>query len=160
VTTDGPPAVLPDAVIERVYDAPRRLVFKCWAEPERAARWWGPKGFTTIECRMDIRPGGTWRLGMRGDDGTEHWRRGVYREVVEPERLVFTFGREEPDGSLGPETLVTVTLAEAGTGTRLTLRQTAFPSAASREATLRGWTSSLERFEEYLMSVTPGAPGD
>src|SRR5215831_16791476 len=47
-----------ELVITRVFDAPRRLVFKTWTEPERLVRWWGPKGFTMPACAMDVRPGG------------------------------------------------------------------------------------------------------
>jgi uncharacterized protein YndB with AHSA1/START domain len=78
-----------ELVITRIFDAPRELVFKAWAEPDRAVRWWGPQGFTTAHCEMGVRPGGTYRVCMRSPEGTEHWQRGVCREVVEPERLVF-----------------------------------------------------------------------
>ena len=77
-------------VIERVFDAPRGLVFKAWTEPRRLAQWWGPKGFTNPVCEIDARPGGTLRIVMRAPDGAEHPMKGVLREVIEPERLVFT----------------------------------------------------------------------
>ena len=75
-----------ELVVTRVIDAPRRLVFRAWTQPEHIARWWGPQGFTTIHCEMDVRVGGAYRFGMRSPQGTEHWKRGVYREIVEPER--------------------------------------------------------------------------
>lgn len=139
-----------DLLITRVFDAPRRLVFKAWMEPERAARWWGPQGFTTISCDMDVRPGGTWFRCMRSPDGTEHRKRGVYREVVEPERLVFTYATEDADGNYGHETLVTVTFADLGGKTKLTLHQRLFESVTARDAHEGGWKSCLERFAEYL----------
>lgn len=141
-----------ELVVTRVFDAPRRLVFKAWTQPEHAARWWGPQGFTTISCKMDVRPGGAWRRCMRAPDGTEYRKRGVYREIVEPERLVFTYASEDLDGDIGHETLVTVTFAEEAGKTRLTLRQVGFETVAACESHQGGWTSSLERFAEYLAS--------
>jgi len=139
--------------IARVFDAPRRLVFKAWTQPDRAARWCGPYGFITISCEMDIRPGGAWRRCMRAPDGTEHRKRGVYREIIEPERLVFTYADEDSDGHLGPETLVTVTFADLGGKTEITLHQAVFESVTARDAHQGGWTSCLERFAEYLANA-------
>ena len=103
-----------ELVISRVFEAPRSLVFKAWTQPEHLARWWGPKGFTLVACEMDVRPGGAWFRRMRSPEGAEYIKRGVYREIVAPERLVFTYVNEEADGSLGPETVVTVTFEEFG----------------------------------------------
>ena len=57
---------------------------------ERVMRWWGPKGFTTPVCEIDLRPGGVYRSCMRSPEGQEFWGQGVYREIVEPERIVCT----------------------------------------------------------------------
>jgi uncharacterized protein YndB with AHSA1/START domain len=146
-----------ELVVTRVIDAPRQLVFKAWTRPEHIARWWGPQGYTTIHCDMDIRPGGTYHVGMRSPHGTEHWKRGVYREIVEPERIVFTFAWQNADGTLGHELLTTVTFAEAGTKTRLTLRQATFETTAGRDDHMTGWTSCLERFAESMTSLAQGA---
>ena len=139
-----------ELVVTRVFEAPRRLVFRAWVEPEHAARWWGPQGFTTLACEMDVRPGGAWRRRMRSPEGTVHVKRGVYREVAPPERLVFTYADEDALGRIGHETLVTVTFAEEGGKTRLTLRQAVFDSVEARDAHEGGWTSCLERFAAYL----------
>src|SRR5207245_8235218 len=85
--------------ITRIFNAPRSLVFRAWIEPAHLAHWWGPKGFTTLSCDMDVRPGGTWFRLMRAPDGSEHRKRGVYREIVEPDRLVFTDASEDADGN-------------------------------------------------------------
>jgi uncharacterized protein YndB with AHSA1/START domain len=82
--------------------------------------------------------------------GQLHIKRGVYREIVAPERLVFTYADEDADGRLGPETVVTVTFEEVGARTRLTLRQVGFETVTARDAHAGGWTSCLERFAEYL----------
>ncbi|HEX4171788.1 MAG TPA: SRPBCC domain-containing protein [Acetobacteraceae bacterium] len=142
-----------ELVITRVIDAPRPLVFKAWTQPEHIARWWGPRGFTTIHCEMDVRVAGAYRFGMRSPQGTEHWKRGIYREIVEPERIVFTFAWENPgDDQPHDELLTTVTFDEFGTRTRLTLRQRPFPTTEHRDSHHTGWSSTLERFTEYLAS--------
>jgi len=138
-----------ELLLTRVFDAPRRLVFKMWTQPEHLAHWWGPAGFTMIASETDVRPGGIWRRTMRGPDGGAFFRHGVYREVVEPERLVFTYVTDDITGP-GQETLVTVTFAEHGGKTRLTLHQAVFHSVAARDSHQRGWTGCLERFGVYL----------
>jgi uncharacterized protein YndB with AHSA1/START domain len=140
--------------ITRVFDAPREVVFVAWTDAKQAAQWWGPQGFTTISCEMDVRVGGAYRACMRSPTGTMHCRRGVYREVVTPERLVFTYAWEDNAGNLGHETLVTVTFAGlAGGKTRLTLHQATFENVSARDAHHTGWSSCLERFAGYLAGV-------
>ena len=145
-----------ELVVTRLIDAPRRVVFAAWTEPEHIACWWGPQGFTTIHCEMDVRVGGTYRFGMRSPQGTEHWKRGIYREIVEPERIVFTFAWEEADGRLGRELLTTVTFAEEGGKTRLTLRQGPFDTTAWRDGHNAGWTSCFERFAQFMLTIANG----
>jgi uncharacterized protein YndB with AHSA1/START domain len=142
-----------ELVITRLFAAPRALVFKAWTEPEHLARWWGPQGFTLVSCTTDVRPGGVWVRHMRSPEGTMHIKRGVYREIVAPARLVFTYADEDADGRLGPETLVTVTFEEVGATTRLTLGQVGFETASARDGHAGGWTSALERFAEYLANA-------
>src|SRR5438105_5799491 len=101
------------ALLEADVDAPREVVFAAWTDAEQAAQWWGPQGFTTISCEMDVRVGGGYRACMRSPEGTRHCRRGTYREIVPPTRLVFTYAWEDADGNPGHETLVTVTFADA-----------------------------------------------
>jgi uncharacterized protein YndB with AHSA1/START domain len=149
----APSAAAPELVITRLLEAPRTLVFRIWIQPEHLARWWGPKGFTLLSCETDVRPGGTWVRSMRAPDGTKHIKRGVYREIVEPERLVFTYVNEDAAGRPGPETVVTVTFEEEGNRTKLTLHQTGFESTASRDGHEGGWISCLERFADYLATV-------
>ena len=145
-----------ELVITRVIDAPRWLVFTAWTRADHVAAWWGPQGFTTIYCEMDIRVGGSYRFGMRSPQGTEHWKRGVYREIVEPERIVFTFAWESANGSPGHELLTTVTFAEDGARTRLTLHQAVFETTERRDDHVHGWTSCLERFADYVLTVASG----
>jgi uncharacterized protein YndB with AHSA1/START domain len=138
----------------RVFDAPRSLVFKAWTELEHLVHWLGPQGFTGTIVKMDVRPGGAYRFHMRGPEDTDLWRQGVYREIVEPERLVFTYAWEDAEGKPGHETLVMVTFEEHGGKTKLTLRQAVFESVIKRDEHRGGWTSSLERLVEYLATVS------
>ena len=139
-----------ELVITRVFDAPRRLVFKMWTEPEHLVRWWGPRGFKGISGRMDVRPGGAWSRVMRAPEGSIVHKHGVYREIAAPERLVLTYITDDLAGIPGPETLVTVTFADLDGKTRLTLSQAGFESVLARQAHQGGWTSCLEGFAEYL----------
>ena len=139
-----------ELVVSRLIDAPRALVFRAWTQPEHIARWWGPQGYTTIFCDMDVCIGGRYRFGMRSPEGTEHWKVGFFREITEPERVVFTFAWEAPDGTLGHELLTTVTFTDQDGKTLLTLRQAVFETTEGRDDHRRGWTSCLERFAEYM----------
>jgi uncharacterized protein YndB with AHSA1/START domain len=158
-----------DFVISRVFDAPRGLVWKAWTVPAQMAQWWGPKAFTNPVCEMDVRPGGAYRLTMRSPEGVDYPVKGVFREVVEPERLVMTLDcsehppewhdlvdpkRAKGDTNPAGEMLSTVTFEDADGGTRLTVR-TRFSSAKVRDAMLaigmtEGWSQSLDRLGALL----------
>ena len=140
-------------VVERIFDAPPSLVFKAWIEPQLLMRWFGPRGFTTPSYTLDPRPGGSWRCCMVSPAGAENWVRGVFREILEPERLAFTWAHENADGTLGHETLITVTFADLGEKTRLTLRQGIFESVEARDDHHDGWSSSIEILAEYLAAA-------
>ena len=143
-----------ELLITRLLDAPRRRVFAAWTDPEQAARWWGPKGFTSVSCTMDVRVGGEWRRVMLSPEGVEYRARGIYREIVAPERLVFTYAWERNPEHPQHETLVTLTFANLGGKTELTLRQAVFETVAARDDHHGGWSSCLERFTEYLASYS------
>jgi len=138
-----------ELVITRTFDAPRALVFRAWSAPEHVARWLGPKDFTAPSCTMDFRPGGAYRACIRSAEGKEYWMRGIYREIVEPERIMFTFSWEE-EGERGRENLVTVTFAEQGNKTRMTFRQAFFESIEQRDSHHQGWSECIDRLAQYL----------
>ena len=142
--------VASELVMMRDVAAPRELVFAAWTDAGKASRWWAPRDFTTLSCEMDVRAGGTWRRRMRGPDGTVITKYGVYCEITAPERLVFTYNTEG-GGIEDPETLVTVTFADLGPRTRLTLHQRAFESDAARISHEGGWTGCLERFSAFIL---------
>lgn len=140
-------------VLTRIFDAPRSLVFKAWTEREHLMRWWGPRGFTVTSCEMDLRPGGAWRISMRSPEGREDRQRGIFREIVPPERLVLTYAFEDAGGNLGHETLVTVTFAEDEGKTKLTVNQAVFETAAVRNDHVRGWGEALDRLAQYAATA-------
>jgi uncharacterized protein YndB with AHSA1/START domain len=154
-----------DLVITRVFDAPRELVFNVWTDPKHVVRWWGPKDFTATYCKIDLKPGGTFHFCMRSPEGKEYWNKGVYHEIVVPERIVSTIYFSDKDGNivdpmhygLGPgcpsEMLDMVTFAvESGTRTRLTLHRTSKPSITDQffAGMNQGWNQSLDRFAAAL----------
>jgi uncharacterized protein YndB with AHSA1/START domain len=145
-----------ELVITRVLNAPRKLVFKAWTDPAHLVRWYGPQGFQLTSCEMDLRPGGAFRFSMRSPEGKDYPHSGVYREVVEPEKLVFSFAWEDETGRRGHETLVTLTLAEQGDKTQLTMRQAVFESVESRDSHEGGWSSALERLAAYVANERAG----
>jgi uncharacterized protein YndB with AHSA1/START domain len=143
----------------RVFDAPRELVFAAYTDPTQIPRWWGPRGVTTIVDTMDVRPGGTWRFIQRGADGAEYAFGGVYREVVPPQRLVYTLvfeftfpGRPEHD------VLETLTFEEESGKTLLRARWL-FQSPQDRDGLLAsgaegGMAETWDRLAELLASLT------
>jgi uncharacterized protein YndB with AHSA1/START domain len=139
-----------ELLITRVFDAPRSLVFKAWTEPERIKQWWGPRGAVTLSCEMDFRPGGLWRTRSKASDGREYVSRSVFREIVEPERLVFTYAWEDAEGKPKHETLVTITFVEQNRKTVLTFQQGVFESVTSRDAHEEGWREFFDLLSEYL----------
>ncbi len=141
-----------ELVITRVLDAPPLLVFKAWTMPEHMARWMGPKGFTAPSVKMDVRPGGAYRALIRSSEGKDYWFQGVYREVVEAERLVFTFAWEE-DGERGQENLVTITFADENGKTRMTFKQAPFKSVEERDGHEGGWSEAFDKLAAYAAGM-------
>ncbi len=140
--------------IERVFNAPRSLVFKAWTESEHIARWWGPRGFTAKVLKNDLRPGGAYRIYMRGPENDDHWTQGIYREVVPPERLVMVGSWADAQGNpTRPETTLTLLFEDVAGKTRLTLHNAVFESVTARDLHQGGWTSALDCLAEYLATA-------
>jgi len=150
-----------DLVIDRVFDAPRDLVWKVWTSPELASEWMGPRGFKATHFEQDARVGGKWRLCLHSDgfdvgDGElrvlDLWQGGVFREIVPPERVVYTFEWETDMGfPPGEETLVTVTFTEQGSKTAMRFQQQFFQSEANRDGHVKGWNSTFDRLAELVV---------
>lgn len=87
-------------VMSRVFDAPRALLWRCFTDPERMKYWWGPKGFTVLSSKMDLRVGGSYLYGMRSPDGSTMWGLFKYREIVPQEKLVFVNSFSDENGGI------------------------------------------------------------
>jgi uncharacterized protein YndB with AHSA1/START domain len=109
------PADQPVIIINRRFDAPRALVYKCYTDPAHMVHFWGPHGSTTPVCEMDLRPGGVWRTVMRFASGQEFGYTSVYLEITPPERIVYRDAPGDWDGGL--EGLPPVRLHSRRTGT-------------------------------------------
>jgi uncharacterized protein YndB with AHSA1/START domain len=143
-----------EIVMTRAFDAPRELVFKAYTDPKAIPHWWGPRRYATTVYRMDVRPGGAWRFVSRGADGEEFAFNGVYREIVPPERLVYTF---EFEGLPGPVLLETVAFEEHDGRTMLT-DTLLFDTVEDRDGMLEsgmesGATESMDRLAELLQTM-------
>jgi len=143
----------PELIVNRVFNAPRELVWKAWTEPDHVVNWWGPKGFSIRTSEIDLRPGGIWRFIMKGPDGVEYPNKISFHEMVKPERLVYT-SSDDIEGD--PEEFQTiVTFVEQDNKTILTMRLI-FPSEEIREKVVKeygaieGANQTLDRLEEQL----------
>jgi uncharacterized protein YndB with AHSA1/START domain len=156
--------------ITRVFDAPRELVWKVWTGPEHMKHWAGPRQFEARHIENDRRPGGKWRLCLHTDgfdtgDGElkrfDLWQGGENLEVVEPERLVYTFKWEQNPGlSAVVETVITITLEEHDSKTTMNFHQAFFVTAGDRDGHMRGWNSSLDKLNDYLLEIKERGNGD
>jgi uncharacterized protein YndB with AHSA1/START domain len=151
---DTPPT---QVVFERTLSAPRTLVFQTWTDPVHLARWWGPSGFTAPLCEVDARPGGAIRIHLQAPDGTLIPTDGVFQEVLEPERLVFTSSAfRDASGEAQLETLYTVTFTERSGKTDLrvhALVTKAGPGVAVSLSSMEsGWNESLDRLERVVQA--------
>jgi uncharacterized protein YndB with AHSA1/START domain len=160
-----------DFVITRLFDAPRALVWACFTDPAHMKEWWGPKGSTIVVSKMDLRIGGTYHGAMRDPQGNVMWAKFVYREVVEPELLVWEHSFSDEAGGLTrhplsptwPLKLLTrVTFDEAAGGkTKLTLRWTPLDAteeeqktfAAAHDSMQGGWTGTFDQLGDYLARI-------
>jgi uncharacterized protein YndB with AHSA1/START domain len=143
-----------EVVMTRVVNAPRRLVWDAWTNPEHLPQWMtGPEGWTMPVCEIDLRPGGAWHFVWRGSDGSEMEMRGEYREVSPYDKLVST----ESWGDPWPETLNTLLLTEKDGKTTISQR-ILYASKEARDAALQtgmkeGVTQSFDRLNNYLATL-------
>jgi len=143
-----------DIVITRVFDAPREVVFKALTDPNLIPSWWGPARYETTVDRADVRPGGQWRYVSRDADGTEYGFRGVYHDIVAPDRVVQTF---EFEGMPGHVSLETATLEEVDGKTRY-VGVSVFQSVADRDGMAQsgmeeGASEGFDRLAEVIQSL-------
>jgi uncharacterized protein YndB with AHSA1/START domain len=140
--------------MERVFNAPRRLVFKAYTDPDLIPKWWGPRYLTTTVDQMDVKVGGKWRYIQRDANGNEYAFNGEYREIVPPDRLSYTF---EFEGMPGHSVLETVLFEERDGKTKVTVTSL-FQSQADRDGMIQsgmeeGANDSQERLAELLETL-------
>lgn len=143
-----------DITLSREFDAPRELVFRAMTDPALIAKWWGPTEVTTIVDKMEPKPGGSWRYVQRDAQGNEFAFRGVYHDLVAPERTISTF---EFEGMPGHVVLETLTLEEHNGKTRMTTLSI-FQSVADRDGMVQsgmesGAAQSWDRLAEVLRTL-------
>jgi len=143
--------------LSRIYDAPVKAVWNAWADPEQAAKWWGPRGFTITTHGKDLRVGGFWKYTMHGPDGVNYENRTIYHEVEKYSRLVYDHGGSE---DRPPLFRVTVTFTEVKGKTKLDMTMT-LPTPEAAEETRKfikkaGGDSTWDRLGEYLDKESTG----
>ena len=139
-----------EIVMTRIFDAPRSMVFDAFSKPELLRRWFGPRGWSLVVCEVDLRVGGGFRFVLRGPGGKDLGMRGVYREIVAPERSVHTESFDNYPG----ESEVTTTLVEQGGKTLLTAT-ILYPSREVRDMVIQsgmqhGAAESYDKLAELL----------
>jgi uncharacterized protein YndB with AHSA1/START domain len=144
-----------EIVISREFNAPRELVWEAFTNPKHVVNWWGPRGFSTTIETMNFRVGGVWQHVMHGPDGTNYPNKSIFKEIVKPERIVYSHGGGRENGP-GASFVATWTFDAVETGkTKVTIRMV-FPSAADRDfvvkefGAIEGGKQTLERLAEYL----------
>ncbi|MCM3340560.1 SRPBCC domain-containing protein [Paenibacillus sp. MER TA 81-3] len=159
-----------ELVITRMFDAPRELVFKAWTEPDHLEHWWGPKGFKMNVSKLELCPDGIFHYSQKSPDGHQMWGKFVYRDIVPPERLVFTNSFSDEEGStvrapFSPtwplEILNTLTFAEHEGKTKLTIQggptnateEERNTFEAMRDNIQQGFAGTFEQLADYLSKV-------
>jgi len=145
-------------IMTRFFNAPRELVFEAYTSCEHLKNWWGPKEWPMDECTIDFRPGGEWFYCLRGpNDGDESWGKAIYKEIAEPERIVYADYFCDKDGNINeemPAPEITMTFESFDDKTKLT-GTAQYPTAEALKTVLDmgmvdGMGSSLDRLEEHL----------
>ena len=152
--------------IERVFDAPREVVWRAFTEPEHFMRWYGPQGVAMSACEIDLQVGGRHLFGLRMPDGRDYWTSGVYLEIVPLERFVCTDSMTDEHGNavtpshygMGGdtpiETTVTVSLDDLGDGrTMVTLSQAGWPDQNMAAGAGGGWNQAFDKLAELLAAA-------
>lgn len=140
-----------ELLITRLLNAPRELVWEVWTNPEHIAKWWGPNGFTNTIDKMDMKPGGEWNLVMHGPDGTDYKNESIFKEIVEPERIVY-------EHTTAPKFLTTVNFIEKGNQTEIVWHML-FETAEQFEQVVKtfkadeGLKQNIDKLGTYLESL-------
>ncbi|WP_010276650.1 SRPBCC domain-containing protein [Paenibacillus senegalensis] len=153
-----------ELIMERVFDAPRDLVFQAFTKEEHLKQWWGPKGWSLTYCDLDFRPDGVWHYCMKCVDesqgdffGMESWGKAVYAEIVEGEKIVYTDYFSDAEGSINtdmPAATVTMIFLEQGGKTKL-INRSEYPTIEALQQVIdmgveEGTSLTFDCLDEYL----------
>jgi uncharacterized protein YndB with AHSA1/START domain len=144
----GKVAERPSLALQRRYPVAPEKVWRAWTDPQALSQWWGSGPGTVSSASLDVRVGGRYRIVFGGSDGNEHEVVGVYKEVVQNKRLVFTWSwpRTTPER----ESIVTIVFKAAGGGTELDFSHEQFFDETARDGHKRGWTVALDSLDRFL----------
>lgn len=155
-------------LISRTFNASREKVWRAWTDEKRLGQWFSPKGFTVPTCSLDLRVGGHFHYCIRSENGQEHWGRWIFREVTEPERLLFVVSFSDPGKNITrnpwnaqwpKEILSLVTFADLGDKTTVTVHWSPINSSGverqefqdGRYSMRVGWGGTLDHLDELLL---------
>lgn len=136
--------------ITREFDAPREFVWQAWTQHEHLMHWLCPKDFHVLFAELDLRVGGSWRSGIRAPDDSEYVAGGVYKQIDEPHRLVFTHRWEKNELEPVSDTVVTVTLEEHEGKTTMIFEQVGFATVETRDSHHAGWSEAFDNLAAHL----------
>ncbi|MET3293084.1 SRPBCC domain-containing protein [Brevibacillus fluminis] len=156
-----------ELILERVFSAPRELVFKAFSEAEHLKNWWGPRGWTLTVCNIDFRPGGVWHYCMKCIDknqgdfyGFESWGKGVYQEIVDNEKIVYVdyFSDAEGNEAEGMPSAHNTLIFEEHEGKTKLINRARYASPEALKAVIdmgmeQGITETWDRLEELVVSL-------
>lgn len=155
-----------ELIITRSLNAPRRLLWQAWSDPEMITKWWGPRGFTSPYARNDFRVGGKYLNCMRSPEGQDYWSTGTYQEIIPMKKIVCTDSFADYQGKVVPgthygmdetfpdEMLITLTFSEEEGKTVLTLQHSGIHtlSIEDRRNMEIGWMESLDKLAQLVES--------
>ncbi|WP_147804630.1 SRPBCC family protein [Alkalicoccus halolimnae] len=155
-------------IIERTFNVSKDMLFQIYSSSAHLEQWWGPRGWETTNYKFDFRPEGVWHYCMRCADesqgefyGQEAWGKGIFKEIVENEKIVYTDMFSDKEGNMDdrfPSVLVTIMFKEADAGSVLHV-YSEFPTKEDMQklkdmGMVEGFTSQLDRLEEYLDEIS------
>jgi uncharacterized protein YndB with AHSA1/START domain len=157
-----------DLVLERVVDVPRELVWTAWTTPEHLKKWFTPVPWQTVDCEIDLRPGGAFRATMQSPEGEQFPYTWCYLEVVPNERLVWTdallpgYRPSNPSSEGVPSFTAILTFEAHGQGTKYTAvamhRDEAGRAKHEEMGVHEGWETALDQLVAVAKTLQPSSP--
>ena len=147
-----------DLVLERIVDIPPALVWAAWTTPAHLLEWFTPAPWKTVDCEIDLRPGGIFRTVMRSPEGSEHDNAGCYLEVVPGKKLVFTDALGpgfRPTGNAFMTAIVTFEAHESGTKYKAVVLHKSVEDKKKHEEMgfHNGWGTALDQLVAHMKSI-------